>query len=109
MKLPFVVRDRAIQGNFDQIASALGFTRIVMGTSTASWPGGAAKSNQLVVAHGLGVTPRAFAQCQTQAFIGEHWTFIEDADATNIFIRVQTTGFAPAGTVTARVAWAAFA
>lgn len=57
MKFPYVVRDRTVQGNFDQIATRLGFNQLKAGTAALTWAAGAALSNSPTVAHGLGGAP----------------------------------------------------
>lgn len=57
MKLPFVLRDRAAQGNFDELVKRLGFERVKIGTVTLTFTA-SADSAIATVTHGLATTPR---------------------------------------------------
>lgn len=62
MSLPFRIKDKSIQGNFDYLVSkVLGVSGtsvgIRFGGGTATWPGGSTFSTALPITHGLGKTP----------------------------------------------------
>jgi hypothetical protein len=64
MRLPFTVRDRDVQGNFDWLLKRFLDTGgrsagIRFGSGTLTWPGGSAFTNATSVTHGLGTTPAA--------------------------------------------------
>lgn len=56
MKLPFTLRDRDAQANFDRLTTLLGFNVLRKGTGSATWTA-AQVSGAVTVSHGLGRTP----------------------------------------------------
>lgn len=58
MKLPFTVRDRAIQTNFDKMAAGIAFERVRTGRVQLTFTG-SDTSAIVTVPHGLGMTPTA--------------------------------------------------
>jgi hypothetical protein len=60
MKLPFTLRDRPVQGNFDMLAGHLGFERVRIGTVQLVFTA-SALTPSIPVAHGLGLAPRLVA------------------------------------------------
>lgn len=56
MKGPYSIRDRAVQGNFDRIFTALGFEQVKRGTVQLTWTA-STDSATATVTHGLRGTP----------------------------------------------------
>ena len=77
------------------------------GDHVATWPGGAALSNIMTVAHGRGEVPdRVQVLSQDQAGVGANAAYVIGVDATNISYRVTTIGgFAPLVSATTQIAW----
>jgi hypothetical protein len=57
MKLPFVLRDRNAQANFDRLLAALDFEKLKIGSGSVVFTA-AVDSSNVLVSHGLGGTPK---------------------------------------------------
>lgn len=111
--LEFTGEYGVVQRNFDKLdAEVLGTggidAGIRFGTLTLTWPGGAAASNAVAVAHGLGTTPVAVvATSNTTAGTGLI-AVVAFFDATTVTLQGETTGgFAPLAAATNTVSWIA--
>lgn len=74
MRLPFTLRDRSVQGNFDLLAGHLGFERVRIGTVQLVFTASALTAS-IPVAHGLGATPKLV--------IVQNWMIAGTADGTS--------------------------
>jgi hypothetical protein len=108
MKLPFTLRDRPVQGNFDMLAGHLGFERVRIGTVQLVFTASALTAS-IPVAHGLGLAPRLV--------IVQNWMVTGVADGTShtdraLWTATQFTVFSRASATITRspiVTWLAAA
>lgn len=107
MKLPFVARDRDVQGNFDALVKALGFSRVKAGSGTLTFPGASTFTNGTVVTHGLGTTPVAVLVTGT---FGATMVSVNTVGATT-FTAIGCTidGSSPGAGTSGTFYWVAFA
>jgi hypothetical protein len=108
VKLPFTLRDRPTQANFDKLAGALDFNHVKVLRVTFVWPGGTPLATPQTVAHGLGATPTAVVFGANSAGLGAHIPFCyANPSATSIFVQSRMAdGSSPAAASTG-VAWVA--
>jgi hypothetical protein len=104
--LQFIL-DRLVQSGVDTGGRQV---KVRFGSGTITWPGGAATSNQLTVAHGMGGTPTNVYLTMTQpANFNTLFRESAAADATNIYVRgvVSDLVTAPAAASTQKFHWLA--
>lgn len=85
--------------------------KVAFGTAAIPWPGAAALSNAVTVAHGLGTTPIMFVMFMVdQTGSGKCFAIGNNMDATNIVGYFQTqSGFTPAAGNNGTAGWLAIA
>jgi hypothetical protein len=107
MKLPFVIRDRNIQGNFDRLGQLLGLEKLRIGSGTLTFPGGSTFTSETTVTHGLGTTPRAVLVTGT---FGASMVSVNDVGATTFdALGCTIDGSTPAAATAGTFFWLAAA
>ena len=107
MRLPFTVRDRDVQANFDKLLGLLGFNILRKGTGTVTFPGGSAFTSETTVPHGLGTTPSQVLVTSTGAVT--HVTVNDVGVTTFDVVGATIDGSTPAAGTSGTFYWIAFA
>jgi hypothetical protein len=109
MRLPFTVRDRDVQANFDRLLGLLGFNKLRKGNGTLTWAGGSATTGSTTVTHGLGTTPSEVLVTANNPPVAVA-VFTGTPGATTFTVAATTTdGSTPAAATAFTFSWVAFA
>jgi hypothetical protein len=109
MRLPFTVRDRDVQANFDKLVGLLGFNKLRKGTGTLTWGGGTATTGSASVTHGLGSTPSEVIVTANNPPVGVG-IYTGTPGATTFTVAATTVdGSTPAAATAFTFSWVAFA